>query len=68
MANTLSDYFTDEGFISNLRALFEDDERYNLDLMSIINQVEDYDKDFLLLTFRGRKFLIDRLTGAIMEK
>ena len=62
----LSEYFTDEDFISQLRLQFDYEEMWDIDFRTILNRVED-NGDKLYLEFRNRKFNIDKITGIITE-
>ena len=62
----LSEYFTDEEFISQLRLQFDYEEMWDIDFRTILNRVED-NGDKLYLEFRNRKFNIDKITGIITE-
>lgn len=66
MANTVSDYFTDEDLESNLRLEFEYEEMFDMDFRTVFNQIEDMG-DFLQLRLRGRVFQIDKITGGVNE-
>lgn len=68
MANTLSEYCTDEDIIDSLRLMFDYDEMHTVDWYTVLGQVEELDDDYLLLRFRGRVFKIDRLTGSVSEE
>lgn len=62
----LSEYFTDEEFISQLRLQFDYEEMWDIDFRTIINRVMD-NGDKLYLEFRDRKFNIDKITGIVTE-
>ena len=66
MANTVSDYFTDEDLESNLRLEFEYEEMFDMDFRTVFNQIEDMG-EFLQLRLRGRVFQIDKITGGVNE-
>ena len=68
MANTLSEFCTDEDIIDSLRLMFDYDEMHTVDWYTVLGQVEELDDDYLLLRFRGRVFKIDRLTGSVSEE
>ena len=67
MANTLSEYCTDEDIIDSLRLHFDYEEMHNVDWYVVLGQVEELDEDYLSLRFRNRSFKIDRLTGSVTE-
>ena len=66
MANTVSNYFTDEDLESNLRLEFEYEEMFDMDFRTVFNQIEDMG-EFLQLRLRGRVFQIDKITGGVNE-
>lgn len=68
MANTLSEFCTDEDIIDSLRLMFDYEEMHTVDWYTVLGQVEELDDDYLLLRFRGRVFKIDRLTGSVSEE
>ena len=67
MANTLSEYCTDEDIIDSLRLEFDYEEMHTVDWYVVLSQVEELDDDFLVLRFRGRTFKIDKVTGSVEE-
>lgn len=66
MANTISEYFTDEDLEQSLRLQFEYDEMWTMDFRSVFNQITD-EGDYLQLKLRGRIFKIDKITGGVTE-
>ena len=68
MANTLSEYCTDEDIIDSLRLQFDYEEMHTVDWYTVLSQVEELDDDYLILRFRGRVFKIDRVTGSASEE
>ena len=68
MANTLSEYCTDEDIIDSLRLEFDYEEMHTVDWYTVLSQVEELDDDYLILRFRGRVFKIDRVTGSVSEE
>ena len=66
MANTISEYFTDEDLEQSLRLQFEYDEMWTMDFRSVFNQITD-EGDYLQLKLRGRIFKIDKITGGVSE-
>ena len=67
MANTLSEFCTDEDIIDSLRLEFDYEEMHTVDWYVVLSQVEELDDDFLVLRFRGRTFKIDKVTGSVEE-
>ena len=66
MANTISEYFTDEDLEQSLRLQFELEEMWSMDFRSVFNQITD-EGDYLQLKLRGRIFRIDKITGGVSE-
>lgn len=62
----LSEFCTDEDIINNLRSLFGPEEQFDTDFQMIFNMITDRGLDFYLV-FRGRRFSIDKITGAVSE-
>lgn len=62
----LSPYFTDEELISQLRLQFDYDDMWDIDFTTIFQSIEEED-DFFTLNFRNRCFLIDKITGIVIE-
>lgn len=62
----ISEYFSDDDLITQLRLQFKDEQQWDIDFKTIFNQIEDTGKNFYL-EFRGRKFNIDKITGAVTE-
>jgi hypothetical protein len=66
MANTVSDYFTDEDLESQLMLQFEYEEMHTMDFRTVFSQIEDMG-EFLQLRLRNRVFKIDKITGGVNE-
>jgi hypothetical protein len=66
MANTVSDYFTDEDLESQLMLQFEYEEMHTMDFRTVFSQIEDMG-EFLQLRLRNRVFKIDKITGGVSE-
>jgi hypothetical protein len=62
----ISENFTDEELEAQLRSQFEEDEQWDMDFTTIFTFIVDRGVD-LYLEFRGRKFVIDKLTGNVSE-
>jgi len=62
----LSDYFTDEELISQLRLQFEYEDMWDIDFTTIFQAIED-EGDYFSLNFRNRCFHIDKITGIVTE-
>ena len=66
MANTLSDYFTDEDLEQSLRMQFDLEDMWTMDFKTVFSQIEDIG-DVFQLRLRGRVFNIDKITGGVSE-
>jgi len=66
MANTISDYFTDEDLEQSLRMQFDLEEMWTMDFKTVFSQIEDIG-DVFQLRLRGRVFNIDKITGGVSE-
>ena len=66
MGNTLSDFFTDEEFVTNFRAMIGDED-YNVNVEALISSVEDYNDLYLKLEYNGKDYYINKLTGMVEE-
>lgn len=67
VTNTVSEYFSDEELEDSLRMMFEYDEMFDIDFRTVFNQIKDLDDDYFELSFRGRLFNIDKVTGGVLE-
>lgn len=67
VTNTVSEYFSDEELEDSLRMMFEYDEMFDIDFRTVFNQIKDLDEDYFELSFRGRLFNIDKITGGVIE-
>ena len=61
----LSEYFTDEELISQLRLQFDWEEMWDIDFTTIFQSIEDIG-DYFSLNFRNRVFHIDKITGIVV--
>lgn len=66
MTNTISPYFTDEDLEHQIRLQFPEEEQYTMNYKTVFNQIED-EGDCLSLRLRGKRLLIDKLTGVVKE-
>lgn len=66
MGFTVSPFFSDEDLETQLMMQFDDDVRHTMDYRTVFNQIED-EGDCLSLRLRGRRFLIDKVTGIVKE-
>ena len=67
MANTLSEYFTDEDLERQLRMQFDINQQYTMNFKTVFNQIQDIG-DCFMLRLRNRIFYIDKITGVVTEK
>ena len=67
MVNSISEYFSDEDLISQLRLQFEYEEMHSIDFALFLNKVED-NGDCFELKINNRLFYIDYITGIVTEK
>lgn len=62
----LSEYFSDDDIITQLRLQFEEDNMWDTDFRIFLNTAEEIGGDFYI-TVRGRSFVIDGVTGEVSE-
>ena len=67
MGNTVSPFFSDEDLCTQLMLQFDDDVRYTMNYKTVFNQICD-EGDCFSLRLRGRRFLIDKVTGIVREE
>ena len=64
----ISEFFSDDDFISLLRMFFSDDEREHLDFQSLLGQLKSTDDDSIFtLKVKGRTFQLDTENGTVEE-
>lgn len=63
----LSDYFTDDELISQLKMYFELEEMWNIDFNSCLSQVSEYNEDYFFLNIKNKNFIIEKITGIVQE-
>ena len=66
MANTVSEYFSDDDLETQIRLQFEEDEMWDMDFKTIFSQITD-NESFFELKLRNRIFHIDKITGSVSE-
>ena len=64
---SLSPYFTDEQIMFNIRCCFTDDERWDMDLNTVFNQIEEVTGGWEL-RIKGLNIFIDEMTGVARVK
>jgi len=63
----ISDYYSDEELISQLKMFFTDDEQEQLNFEVALGQLEDVDTDTWELQLKGRLFRIDKILCEVEE-
>jgi len=64
----ISEYFSDDEFISQLRMFFDDEEREKLDFPALLGQLIKTDDDTVFeLKVKGRLFQLDTEYGTVEE-
>ena len=63
----ISDYYSDEELISQLKMFFTDEEQEQLDFQAALGQLEDIDIDTWQLQLKGRTFKIDKILCEVEE-
>ena len=63
----ISEWFSDDEVISQLRMFFELEEMERIDFESSLSQVVDYDENNFYLKIKSKSFVIDKLTGIVEE-
>ena len=63
----ISDYYSDEELISQLRMFFTDEEQEQLNFEVALGQLEDVDVDTWELQLKGRLFRIDKILCEVEE-
>ena len=68
MGNTISDYYSDEDIIAELRTYFEYDEMWSINFQSLLKSIIDYNDIYYMLQIKNRTFYINKITCEVMEK
>ena len=63
----ISDYYSDEELISQLKMFFTDEEQEQLNFEVALGQLEDVDVDTWELKLKGRLFRIDKILCEVEE-
>ena len=64
----ISEYFSDDEFISQLRMFFDDEEREKLDFPALLGQlIKTDDETVFELKVKGRLFQLDTEYGTVEE-
>ena len=63
----ISDYYSDEELISQLKMFFTDEEQEQLDFDVALGQLEDVDIDTWQLQLKRRTFRIDKILCEVEE-
>ena len=68
MSNTVSDFYSDDDLIAELRTFFEEEEMWSINFKALLNQIQDYNDIYFTLEIKGRTFYIDKISCEVMEK
>ena len=63
----ISEYYSDEELISQLKMFFSDEEQEQLDFQASLGQLKEVDVDTWELTIKGRLFRIDKSLCEVEE-
>ena len=63
----ISEWFSDDEVISQLRMFFDLEEMANIDFEASLSQVGTYDENNFYLKIKSKEFVIDKLTGIVEE-
>ena len=63
----ISEYFTDDELLSQLRMFFNEDEQEHMDIKAILGQITEIDTNTLELKVKGRIFHIDKIFCDVEE-
>lgn len=63
----VSEWFSDENLISELRMFFTEDERANIDFQSYLGQLTDVDESTWQVKIKDRLFNIDKVLCSVEE-
>ena len=63
----ISDYYSDNELISQLRMFFSDEEQEQLDFQASLGQLKEVDVDTWELMLKGRLFRIDKSLCEVEE-
>ena len=63
----ISEFFSDEELISQLRMFFNEDEQEHMDFKALLGQITEIDTNTLELKVKGRIFRIDKIFCDVEE-
>ena len=63
----VSEYYSDEELISQLKMFFDEDERFNIDFQAALGQITEVDEDTLSVIIKGRTFEFDKEMCGVDE-
>ena len=63
----ISEWFSDDEVISQLRMFFDLEEMAKIDFEASLSQVGTYDENNFYLKIKSKEFVIDKLTGIVEE-
>jgi len=63
----ISEFFTDDELLSQLRMFFSDEEQEHMDFKALLGQISEVDSETLELKVNGRVFRIDKILCDVEE-
>ena len=63
----VSEYYSDEELISQLKMFFDEEERFNIDFQACLGQITEVDEETLSVTIKGRIFEFDKEMCGVDE-
>lgn len=63
----ISEYYSDDELLSQLRMFFNEDEQEHMDFKSLLGQITEIDNNILELKVKGRIFRIDKIFCDVEE-
>ena len=63
----ISEYFTDDELLSQLRMFFNEEEQEHMDFKALLGQITEIDTNTLELKVKGRIFRIDNIFCDVTE-
>ena len=63
----ISEFFTDDELLSQLRMFFNEEEREHMDFKALLGQISEVDSETLELKVNGRVFRIDKILCDVEE-
>ena len=63
----ISEYYSDDELLAQLRSYFDEEERQNIDFRSYLGQIEEVDQNTLQVRIQGRIFRFDKELCGVEE-